>query len=285
MPFNKYKMENNKNPYNNLSAIMKKIVRTKVKNTLGGRLRVFIVGAAAVNPDIAFDFRNLHLNVLQGYGLTECSPLVAGNTDFFQRDDAAGLPIPNVEYKIDNPNSEGVGEIIVKGPNVMLGYYEDEQKTSETIIDGWFHTGDLGKIDENGYLYITGRCKSVIVTKNGKNIYPEEVEYYLNDNPLISESLVQGIRKEDDDETYVNAQIYPNIEAITEYLKGSVPTKEEVWKVVSDAVSSVNSKLPNYKHIKNFIIRDKEFEKTTTQKVKRYGDNMNFKENNSDENK
>ena len=281
----KYKMENNRNPYNNLSAIMKKIVRTKVKNTLGGRLRVFIVGAAAVNPDIAFDFRNLHLNVLQGYGLTECSPLVAGNTDFFQRDDAAGLPIPNVEYKIDNPNSEGVGEIIVKGPNVMLGYYEDEQKTSETIIDGWFHTGDLGKIDENGYLYITGRCKSVIVTKNGKNIYPEEVEYYLNDNPLISESLVQGIRKEDDDETYVNAQIYPNLEAITEYLKGSVPTKEEVWKVVSDAVYSVNSKLPNYKHIKNFIIRDKEFEKTTTQKVKRYGDNMNFKENNSDENK
>lgn len=280
----KYKMEDNKNPYNNLSAIMKKIVRTKVKNTLGGRLRVFIVGAAAVNPDIAFDFRNLHLNVLQGYGLTECSPLVAGNTDFFQRDDAAGLPIPNVEYKIDSPNSEGVGEIIVKGPNVMLGYYEDEQKTSETIIDGWFHTGDLGKIDENGYLYITGRCKSVIVTKNGKNIYPEEVEYYLNDNPLISESLVQGIHKEDDDETYVNAQIYPNIEAITEYLKGSVPTKEEVWKVISDAVSSVNSKLPNYKHIKNFIIRDKEFEKTTTQKVKRYGDNMKFEENNSNKN-
>ena len=270
----KFTAENNENPYNNLLAIMKKIVRTKVKNTLGGRLRVFIVGAAAVNPCIASDFRNLHLNVLQGYGLTECSPLVAGNTDFFQRDDAAGLPIPNVEYKIDSPNSEGVGEIIVKGPNVMLGYYEDNAKTAETIIDGWFHTGDLGKIDENGYLFITGRCKSVIVTKNGKNIYPEEVEYYLNDNPLISESLVQGIQKEDDDETYVNAQIHPNIEAITEYLKGSVPTKEEVWKIISDAVANVNSKLPNYKHIKNFIIRDKEFEKTTTQKIKRYGDNV-----------
>ena len=156
----------------------------------------------------------------------------------------------------------------------MLGYYEDNAKTAETIIDGWFHTGDLGKIDENGYLFITGRCKSVIVTKNGKNIYPEEVEYYLNDNPLISESLVQGIQKEDDDETYVNAQIHPNIEAITEYLKGSVPTKEEVWKIISDAVANVNSKLPNYKHIKNFIIRDKEFEKTTTQKIKRYGDNV-----------
>ena len=270
----KYKKRNNENPYYDLPFIIKKIVRNKVKNTLGGRLRVFIVGAAAANPEIVADFRALHLNTLQGYGLTECSPLVAGNTDFFQKDDSCGLPIPNVEYKIENPNDEGIGEIIVKGPNVMLGYYEDEEKTKQTIIDGWFHTGDLGKIDENGYLYITGRCKSVIVTKNGKNIYPEEVEYYLNDNPLISEALVLGIQKENDDETYINAQIYPNIEAITEHLKGSVPTKEEIWKIVSDVVSSVNNKLPNYKHIKSFGIRDKEFEKTTTKKIKRYGDNM-----------
>ena len=272
----KYKKDNNENPYYDLPFIIKKIVRNKVKNTLGGRLRVFIVGAAAANPEVVSDFRALHLNTLQGYGLTECSPLVAGNTDFFQKDDSCGLPIPNVEYKIENPNDEGVGEIIVKGPNVMLGYYEDEEKTKQTIIDGWFHTGDLGKIDKNGYLYITGRCKSVIITKNGKNIYPEEVEYYLNDNPLISEALVLGIQKENDDETYINAQIYPNIEAITEHLKGSVPTKEEIWKIVSDVVSNVNNKLPNYKHIKSFGIRDKEFEKTTTKKIKRYGDNMNI---------
>ena len=270
----KYKKENNQNPYSSLPLFMKKIVKTKVKNTLGGRLRVFIVGAAAANPNIVADFRDLKLNTLQGYGLTECSPLVAGNTDFFQKDDSAGLPIPNVEYKIDKPNDDGVGEIIVKGPNVMLGYYEDEEKTKQTIIDGWFHTGDLGKIDKNGYLYITGRCISVIVTKNGKNIYPEEVEYYLNDNPLISEALVLGIQKENDDETYINAQIYPNIQAITEYLKGSVPTKEEIWKIVSDVVASVNKKLPNYKHIKGFDIRENEFEKTTTQKIKRYGNNM-----------
>ena len=265
------------NPFNDLPFYLKKIVRNKVKNTRGGRLRVFIVGAASANPDIVSDFKNLKLMTLQGYGLTECAPLVAGNTDFFQKDDAAGLPIPNVEYKIDHPNSEGVGEIIVKGPNVMLGYYEDEEKTNQTIVDGWFHTGDLGKIDENGYLYITGRCKSVIVTKNGKNIYPEEVEYYLNDSPLISESLVLGIHKDDDDETYINAQIYPNIEAITEYLKGSVPTKEEIWKLIADSVSAVNKKLPNYKHIKSFGIRDQEFEKTTTQKIKRYGNNMKIK--------
>ena len=275
----KYRKENqDENPFDSLPFFIKKIVKNKVKNTLGGRLRVFIVGAASANPAIVSDFRKLKLNTLQGYGLTECSPLVAGNTDFFQKDDAAGLPIPNVEYKIDSPNNEGIGEIIVKGPNVMLGYYNNPEATANVMKNGWFHTGDLGKIDENGYLYITGRCKSVIVTKNGKNIYPEEVEYYLNDNPLISEALVQGIQEDDDDETYVKAQIYPNLEAISEYLKGSVPTKEEIKKIISDVVSSVNSKLPNYKHIKGFIIRDKEFEKTTTQKVKRYGDNMKYNE-------
>ena len=272
------KKDTSENPFMELPFFMKKIVKNKVKNTLGGRLRVFIVGAASVNPEIITDFRKLSLNTLQGYGLTECSPLVAGNTDFFQKDDSVGLPIPNVEYKINNPNEEGVGEIIVKGPNVMLGYYNNEEETKKVLKDGWFYTGDLGKIDENGYLYITGRCKSVIVTKNGKNIYPEEVEHYLNTSPLISEALVLGIQKEDDDETYINAQIYPNLEAISEYLKSSVPTTAEIKKVISDVVSSVNKKLPNYKHIKSFIIRDKEFEKTTTQKIKRYGDNMKTEE-------
>ena len=262
------------NPIDKLPFILRKIVSRKVKSTLGGRLRVFIVGAAAVNPEIANTFDKLKLNSLQGYGLTECAPLVAGNTDFFKRNDSAGLPIPTVEYKIDNPNQEGVGEIIVKGPNIMLGYYNMPEETEKVLKDGWFHTGDLGKIDENGFLYITGRCKSVIVTKNGKNIYPEEIENYLNESPLISESLVIGTHKENDDETYVNAQIFPNKEAITEYLKGTVPTKEEIKKVISDVIANVNSKIPNYKHIKDFAIRDSEFEKTTTQKVKRYGNNM-----------
>lgn len=266
--------KNNENPIDNLPFFLKTIVKNKVKNTLGGRLRVFIVGAAAVNSEIANTFDKLGLNSLQGYGLTECAPLVAGNTDFFKKNDSAGLPIPNVEYRIDNPDNEGVGEIIVKGPNVMLGYYNMPEETEKVLKDGWFHTGDLGKIDEEGFLYITGRCKSVIVTKNGKNIYPEEIEAYLNDSPLISEALVLGVQKENDDETYVNAQIFPNIEAITEQLKGTVPTKEEIKKIISNVVSNVNSKIPNYKHIKNFVIRDKEFEKTTTQKIKRYGDNM-----------
>ena len=144
----------------------------------------------------------------------------------------------------------------------------------KVLKNGWFYTGDLGKIDENGYLYITGRCKSVIVTKNGKNIYPEEIEYYLNDNPLISESLVLGIKHENDDETYISAQIFPNIEAIKDSLNGITPSKEEVHKIISNIIKSVNSNLPNYKHIKSFNIRDEEFEKTTTQKIKRFGNNM-----------
>lgn len=272
----KYKKQN-ENPFNDLPFYIKGAVKAKVKNSLGGRLRVFIVGAAAMNPSIIEDFDNLGLRTLQGYGLTECAPLVAGNTDYFSKSDSCGLPIPNVEYKIDSPNDEGVGEIIVRGPNVMLGYYNNVADTEKVLIDGWFHTGDLGKIDNDGYLYITGRCKSVIVTKNGKNIYPEEVEYYLNDNPLVTESLVSGIHKDNDDETYINAQIFPNIEAITEQLKGSVPTKEEIKKIISDIVQTVNSKLPNYKHIKSFIVRDEEFEKTTTKKIKRFGKNMDVK--------
>lgn len=266
---NKEKLQLDKLPF-----FIKYIVKSKVKNSLGGRLRMFIVGAAAANPIIVNDFDNLGLRTLQGYGLTECSPLVAGNTDFFSKDDACGLPIPNVEYKINNPDEDGVGEIIVKGPNVMLGYYNDKEATDKVLKNGWFYTGDLGKVDENGYLYITGRCKSVIVTKNGKNIYPEEIEYYLNDNPLISEALVLGIKHENDDETYINAQIFPNIDAIKESLKGSIPSKEEVQKIISDIIKNVNSNLPNYKHIKSFNIREEEFEKTTTQKIKRFGNNV-----------
>ena len=273
---NMSKSNNNSIDITKLPFVIKTVIKSKVKNSLGGRLRVFIVGAATLNPNIIEDFNKLNLNVLQGYGLTECSPLVVGNTDFFQKADSVGLPIPNVEVKIDNPNESGIGEILVKGPNVMLGYYNMPSETEKVLKNGWFHTGDLGYIDSNGYLYITGRCKSVIVTKNGKNIYPEEVEYYLNDSPLISESLVLGIHKANDDETYINAQIFPNLEAISEYLKGVVPTKEEIKKIIAGVVASVNSKLPNYKHIKNFIIRDKEFEKTTTQKIKRYGDNIKF---------
>lgn len=254
------------------------IVKGKIKKTFGGKLNTFIVGAAAMNPEVSYSIDKFGMRVLQGYGLTECSPLVAGNNDFYRKDDSVGLPIPNVEYKIANPNEEGVGEIIVKGPNVMLGYYKNEEATKEVLKDGWFYTGDLGKIDENGYLYITGRSKSVIVTTNGKNIYPEELEYYLNEEEAIAEAIVLGVEDKKSNDTIVKAKIFPNIEAIKEMLKVEMPTKEQIMDVITKCIQKINSKIPNYKHIKGFKIVDKELEKTTTQKIKRYGSNTKIDE-------
>lgn len=265
------------NILDNLPFFMKPIVKHKIKKSLGGKLHTFIVGAAAVNPEIVSDFFKFGIRVLQGYGLTECSPLVAGNNDFFQKYESAGLPIPFMEYKIDEPNEEGIGQIIVKGDSVMLGYYKNEEETKRVLKDGWFYTGDLGKIDKDGYLYITGRCKSVIVTKNGKNIYPEELEYYLNDHPLIAEAMVIGVYDEKEKDTIVNASIFPNIEEIKEHLHTEEPTKEQIQKLMNTIVQDINKKFPNYKHMKAVNIRDTEFEKTTTQKIKRFGDNLNIR--------
>ncbi len=265
------------NILDNLPFFMKPIVKYKIKKSLGGKLHTFIVGAAAVNPVIVADFFKFGIRVLQGYGLTECSPLVAGNNDFFHKCDAVGLPIPFMEYKIDNPSEDGIGQIIVKGDSVMLGYYKNPVETNRVLKNGWFYTGDLGKIDEDGYLYITGRCKSVIVTKNGKNIYPEELEYYLNDSPLILEAMVVGIYNEKEKDTIVTASIFPNIEEIKEFTHNDKPDKVQIEKLINSVVQEVNSKFPNYKHIKSVNIRDKEFEKTTTQKIKRFGDNLNIR--------
>ena len=189
------------------------------------------------------------------------------------KSDSAGLPIHDVEIKIYNPNSEGVGEIIARGPNIMKGYYKDQEATDAVIRDGWFHTGDLGYIDKDGFVYITGRCKNVIVTKNGKNIYPEEIESHLYSNRLIADAVVIGALDANED-VFVKAKILPNLEAIKETLKVSVPTKEEVHMLIKAAVAEINEKLPSYKRIKAFIVRDKEFEKTTTKKIKRFGDNV-----------
>lgn len=241
-----------------------------IHESLGGRLRLIITGAAAINPKVSKGFRTMGIKVLQGYGLTECSPLVIGNRDAAFLDNSIGLPIPGVEVIIDNPNEKGIGEIIVKGDNVMIGYFEDEKATRDVIKDGWFYTGDLGKKDKSGYYYITGRSKNVIVTKNGKNIYPEELEDNINSNPLVQESLVWGKFDKISGETLVYANIIPNFEAIKEKLKVIQISKEDITKVLNDVVKNVNKNLPLYKHIKNFSIRDNEFIKTTTQKIKRH---------------
>ena len=240
-----------------------------IHKTFGGRLRLLITGAAAIAPSIVEDFKTFGLDVYLGYGLTECSPLVIGNNDHLSLADSVGVQLPGVEAKIINPDFSGVGEICVRGPMVMMGYYNAPELTAEVIdAEGWFHTGDLGTVDEQGHYRITGRIKNVIVTKNGKNIYPEEVEYYLNNDPFIAESIVSGEDGEDD--LFVTANVFPNIEAIKEKKKKQSLTPEEIAKAIGDVIKEVNKKLPSYKNIKRIHIRDTEFVKTTTQKIKRF---------------
>lgn len=241
-----------------------------IHDNIGGHMRLIMTGAAAIEPRVSRFFRSIGILVLQGYGLTECSPLVAGNRDYLYRDASIGLPIPGVEMKLDGMNEEGIGEILVKGPNVMLGYYQNETATQKVMRDGWFCTGDLARVDEHGFYYMTGRKKNVIVTKNGKNIYPEEVESYLNDSLYVQESLVWGQYDESSGETFVNAHIVPNFNAIREKLKIAESSRDEIFKLIKEEIAKINRGIPLYKRIREFDIREQEFVKTTTKKIKRY---------------
>lgn len=258
---------------NALPAPLRFIVKRKIKKTLGGKLRLLIVGAAPVKSETIETFCMLGITTYQGYGLTETSPLLAGNNDFFMNPNAVGLPIHGVEIKIENPNEEGIGEVIARGDNVMIGYFNDPEATAEVMRGGYFHTGDLGKLDAEGWLYITGRCKSVIVAQNGKNIYPEELETRLNEELFIEESLVLGVPN-DKGGTTIKAKIYPCIEKIKEKYADRIPTEEEIRKEINDIIAKINEKLPTYKKIIITEIVWEAFEKTTTKKIKRFGANM-----------
>ncbi|NLM75922.1 MAG: AMP-binding protein [Clostridiaceae bacterium] len=241
----------------------------QIHEALGGHIRMFISGAAAMDPQVAKGFRDLGINMVQGYGLTECSPIVALNRDCCYKDDAAGLPLPNLEVEIHEPDSDGIGEIKCKGPSIMLGYYEDQEATNEVIRDGWFYTGDSGYIDKDGFLHITGRKKNVIVTGNGKNVFPEEIETLLNRSPYIKESLVFG-RGETDGDTIVCAKIVPEHEKIDEDIKNNIAPGTTVREIISNEIKKVNRQLAIYKHVKDFSLQDEEFAKTTTRKIKRH---------------
>lgn len=240
----------------------------QVHETFGGSLKLFISGAAGIDPLVAKGFRDLGIYLVQGYGLTECSPIVGLNRDVDSKDDAAGLPLPGLEVKIDNPNSEGIGEIIVRGPSVMIGYYHNEEATNDVLKDGWFYTGDLGYIDNDKFIHITGRKKNVIVTKNGKNVFPEEIETLLNRSPHVLESMVVG-KNDTDGDVIISAVIVPNMDNLSSTL-GVDPKEEEIRNLLQSHIREVNHNLVLYKHIRDFSIRDTEFEKTTTKKVKRY---------------
>ena len=250
------------------------IVKSKVRKSLGGKLRLLIVGAAAVKPETVEAFGLLGIMTYQGYGLTECSPLLAGNNDFFQNSKSCGLPIQGVEIQIENPDEDGIGEIVAKGDNIMLGYYNDPETTEEIMRGGWFHTGDLGYIDDDGWLYITGRCKSVIVTQNGKNIYPEELEARLLDEKIVAEVVVVATQNMKGDGEAVKAKIYPDYEMIKEVYQGAVESDEAIEMAIRDAVEAVNDQMPNYKRVAVVEIMKEPFEKTTTKKIKRFGANV-----------
>lgn len=242
-----------------------------VHKKFGGNLRMIVSGAAPIDPNVIRGFEDLGLKVLQGYGLTECSPLISGTPDFsdtYKKAGSVGLCVHSGAIQIVDQDEDQIGEILYAGPNVMMGYYNLPEKTEEVLKDGWFHTGDLGFLDDNGWLYITGRKKNVIVTKTGKNIYPEEVEYYINRNKYIQESLVHGIL-DDNEDTLVSAQVRPDYDVIYEEF-GENMDEGQIHALIKKVIGDINEKLPIYKRVRNFSVRREEFIKTTTKKIKRH---------------
>lgn len=248
--------------------IRKKLFKS-VLSSFAPHLRVLIAGGAPMNKNAIEFFVGIGINLLQGYGLTETSPVLAGENDKYKRAGSVGFPLPGIDIEIDNPNENGIGEIKAKGPTIMEGYYENEDSTKEVLKAGWFYTGDLGYIDKDGFLFVTGRKKDVIVLKNGKNIYPEELEILINKLPYVSESIVYGKPDAKKDDLILCAKIVYN----NDILKETFPniTKEEyhnqIWK---DIKSEINKSMPAYKSIREILITDEPLIKTTTQKVKRF---------------
>jgi long-chain acyl-CoA synthetase len=249
----------------------KKLIFKDMHEKFGGSIRIFIAGGAASDPSVAKGLREFGFTYIQGYGLTETSPILALNRLSWYKDDAAGLPLPNVELKIHAPDDDGVGEVYAKGPNVMIGYYKNAEATEETFDNGWFKTGDYGFIDSDGFLHISGRKKNVIISKSGKNVFPEEVEDALNHSPYILESLVFGEHDEKQGEI-IAAKIVADAEAFIELsgAKGVSITGEMIREVIGEEIQRINKELTSFKQIKKFYIHDQEFQKTTTQKIKRY---------------
>ncbi len=240
----------------------------QVINALGGELRFVISGGAPADAKISKGFNELGIKTVQGYGLTETSPVIAAEDDNHMKNGSIGIPMCNVELEVVNKDEEGIGEIRVKGPNVMLGYYEMPEETAKVLKDGWFYTGDLGYVDNEGYIYITGRSKSLIVLKNGKKVFPEELETIINRLELVSESMVFGLPdKQDKNDVKLSVKIVYDKEIVKE--KYPEKTEEEVYQIIWQQVKEINKGFPRYKHIQNMILTDKELIKTSTKKVKR----------------
>ena len=237
-------------------------------NELGGNIRFIISGASAIDKKVAKGFNDLGIELVQGYGLTETAPVIAAENAYKKRSGSIGFPMDNVELEIVDKDENGIGELRVKGPNVMLGYYENEEETNKVIRDGWFYTGDLGYIDKDGFIFLTGRQKDMIVLKNGKKVFPEELETLINRLDLVKECIVYGMPDEKDkNDLKLSVKIVYN----TDIAKEKYPdaTEEELRKIIWEQIKEINKTFPPYKYIKNMILTDQELIKTTTQKVKR----------------
>ena len=239
----------------------------EIHDKLGGKVRLFVNGAAALDEETEKGFNDLGIKIVQGYGLTETSPVVAAGNDRYTKIGSIGKVLPSVEIKILEPNENGIGEIAVKGDSVMLGYYQNDEANKKAFKDGWFLTGDLGYVDKEGFLYIVSRLKSVIVLKNGKNIYPEELETLVNKITGVKESFVYG-KPDKDDDLKICVKVVYDKDVLKEEAKieGEDNIKEFIWQKIKE----INKTMPAYKYIRELIITEEELIKTTTQKVKRH---------------
>ena len=245
---------------------IRKIVFKQIIDNFGGKLRMVLYGAASLDKDTIIGLNNFGINSIQGYGLTETSPVLTAEAENKHKPGSIGYPLDNVEIKIDNPDKEGVGEILAKGPNIMLGYYKDEKKTKEAFKDGWLKTGDYGYIDDEGFIFITGRKNDIIVLRNGKNVYPQELEFLISKLPYVAECMVFA-RNESNTDTAIVAKIVYNKEVMEKDYPDT--KKEDYEKMIWKDVKEINKTLPTFKHIKKVIVTDEPMIKTTTQKVKR----------------
>ena len=230
---------------------------------LGGKLRFLISGAAALDPKILEYATDFGILTVQGYGLTETAPTIASESYFYRKPGSVGHAMPGVEVKINNPDENGIGELFARGPNIMKGYLDDEEANREVFVDGWFNTGDLARIDEEEYIFLTGRKKNVIVLKNGKNIYPEEIEVLIDKIPYVVENVILGEEEGDDYRLVAHIVYDPEAEAV----KGK--SAEEIQAMADADIEKINSEMPKFKRIKQVYLRTEPFEKTTTQKIKR----------------
>ncbi len=246
---------------------LRKIIFKQILDNFGGNLRVVLYGSAPMDKETIVGFNNFGIALVQGYGLTETSPVIAAETDKEKMPGSVGLALPSLNVKIENPDENGEGEILVKGPSVMIGYYHNEEENKKAFIDGWFRTGDYGYITKDGFIYVTGRKKDIIVLKNGKNVYPQEIEFLINKLPYVTESLVYQ-REKDKTDTMLCAKIVYDKDIIKEKLgeKTEKEYKDHIWEEIKE----INKQLPVFKHIKQITITTEPLIKTTTQKVKRY---------------